>query len=122
MGPYLVRQPMGYLLGSGPNNTTAASNALLATGEAVFWIADSLRVGKKVYLPGSVVIEAGEETHSKVTALAKEYGLAFDALQSAPDVAMHQLEQPRGWTLQIVGCQYGRRLDALVIGNVPFPG
>ncbi|MEM8487702.1 MAG: M14 metallopeptidase family protein [Bacteroidota bacterium] len=90
-----ARPAYGYLLASGPNAVTAASNTLLAAGDDLYWTADSLKAGRRTYAPGSIVIRIGEGTHDRISALASQHNLSFDGLQAAPDVTLHKVQQAR---------------------------
>ena len=115
----------GFLLARQQNASIEAINRLLADGEQVFWLGDSLDTDEGAYPPGTLIIEASEETRERVALLAEELGLDFEGLQNKPESPLHPLTIPRiglykswvanmdeGWTRWLLK-NYAFKVDTL---------
>ena len=89
------RSDYGFLMSHTDNRSVQAANKLLAAGEQVFWLSDSLRIGRSIYPPGTLLIERGEQTQLQVEDLARSMGLDFTGLSSDPGVARRPLALPK---------------------------
>ncbi len=84
----------GYALSHVTNASIKAVNRLMASGENVAWASESFRAGRTTMSAGTFVIESGDQTADKVTALASELGLDFTGLSSEPSIATSRLRLP----------------------------
>ena len=111
----------GYALSHATNSSIRAVNRLLADGENVYWTNEA---GRNV-VAGTFVIEAGDDTESRVESLAAELGVDFTGLGSAPTDDMTALRLPQigmyksyvgfmdeGWTRWLLE-EYGFPLTSL---------
>ena len=87
----VTRGSFGYLLSHRQNASMKAVNRLLAMGESVHWAGAPFDGHPR----GTILIDAGDETFDRLTALARELGLDIDALDARPDVVMHTLQHAR---------------------------
>jgi len=123
----------GYALGRATNAAVKAANQLLAAGDRVHVANEAFQIGRNDYAAGTFVIEAGSGTADRVAMLARELGLDFDGLRSAPSAEMSALHLPKvglyksyvaamdeGWTrwvLEDYGFDVVSLLDADVRGG-----
>ncbi|MBN2198799.1 MAG: peptidase [Candidatus Aminicenantes bacterium] len=85
----------GYLLSHRVNDAVAAANSLLASGEDVYWLKDSLTVGGRLFEPGAVYVPAKPTTRMAMEALARERGLEILTLSSPPPGKAFRINRPR---------------------------
>jgi hypothetical protein len=115
----------GYVLSARSATGAAAVNRLLAAGEQVSWLLGEASVNGDRFDAGSALIRAKAGTRERLDSLAREAGLSFVGVASAPSVALSPLERPRvaiykswdpsmdeGWTRWLLE-RYGFAVDTL---------
>lgn len=85
----------GYALGPNANAAFHAANRLLAGGYNVSVANEAFEEGGSSVAAGSFVVRAGSGVSDAVEAIAREFGLDFVGLESAPQVGMEELRLPR---------------------------
>ena len=86
----------GYALSHAMNASVKAVNSLLNDGESVYWSNEAFRAGRTSFDAGTFIIEStGDQTASRVEALARELGLDFTGLNSSPSDNLSALRFPR---------------------------
>jgi len=85
----------GYLISSRRNAARTAVNRLQAAGEVLHMTTEGMELGGERLEPGAFIVEAGDETHPRVSAVAEELGLRVVPLQEAPGSALVELRVPR---------------------------
>ena len=85
---------------------------LLKEGAKVGWAKKSFTSSGRRYPAGAIIV-SGAGTGSKIQSLAKEFNLQIQAGSSTGELM--QLKVSEAGSLQALGCQYGRGLDALDI-------
>jgi hypothetical protein len=86
----------GYLVSHRPNAAAKAVNVLLAAGDSVSWVGEGFSASGESYEKGTIVVRigSGRGTEERVANLARELGLDFTGIDSAPTVLMHELRSP----------------------------
>jgi len=115
----------GFLLSHQANDAFVAINRLLATGEEVYWLKDSVQVGGKTYPAGTIYIAAKPSTAPALQKLAQEVGLSFEGVASRPlgealrlkperigIVDVYGGSMPSGWVQWLCG-QYGFQYEVV---------
>ncbi|HSR42947.1 MAG TPA: hypothetical protein VLL48_12260, partial [Longimicrobiales bacterium] len=85
----------GWALSHRPNASALAVNRLLAAGDRVSWAGGAFDAGGARHEAGTILVEAGSGTGDRVRGLARELGLDFRGLSSAPGATSHRLSRPR---------------------------
>ena len=86
----------GYLISHQDNTSTDAANRLLASGERVSWLRDTLDVRGAQYLPGTLLVESNDSTTYQVLdSLVTDLGLDVVGLPSEPMVEKAYLTLPK---------------------------
>ncbi|MDA0994354.1 MAG: M14 family metallopeptidase [Proteobacteria bacterium] len=120
----------GYALSHAANASIKAVNQLMASGESVSWIAESIRAGGEAHDAGTFIIASGDQTAQNVATAARQFGVDFVGIGSEPSVGMTQLGLPRvgvyksyvasmdeGWTRWVIE-EYGFDLVSLSDSDV----
>ena len=115
----------GYALSNVMNASYEAANRLLAAGARVHRATEAFRAGRQDFGAGTFVIESGDDTASRVSALAEELGVSFAGLNGEPGAALEALTLPRvgiyksyvasmdeGWTRWLLE-SYGFAVESL---------
>jgi hypothetical protein len=74
----------GYLLGHESNDAFVAVNRLLAAGQDVFWLRDSVRSGARAFGEGAYYIPAGAAVLPLLRQVASEKGLSIVTAERTP--------------------------------------
>ena len=115
----------GYILSHQENTSAEAINLLLAEGERISWIKDTLVVRGAMYPPGTIVIDSNENTYKNLDSLITPLGLDVESLQRDPQIERAYLTAPKvglykswvanmdeGWTRWLLK-QYAFPVDTL---------
>ncbi len=74
----------GYLLSHDINDSFRAVNRLLAAGEDVFWLSESIQAGGKTMPAGTMYVPVREGSVSRLQQIADDIGLSFHAVRQTP--------------------------------------
>jgi len=74
----------GWLLSHEDNDAFRATNRLLANGGDVYWLREAFTAGGRKLAPGALWIPSGPADRPQIEKLAREFGLRFLALKTAP--------------------------------------
>lgn len=85
----------GYLLSHQVNDAFIAINRLLKGGQEIDWLKKPFQVNGKTYQAGTIFIPSGPSTHVTIEEIARETGLNFDGVESAPKGEAFELRLPR---------------------------
>lgn len=84
----------GFALGRATNASFTAVNALLAAGESVLQADEAFRNSGEQLPAGTFIIQSGDGTPARISALAADTGLDFSGLRAEPSVALAALRRP----------------------------
>ncbi|MGI5836745.1 MAG: M14 family zinc carboxypeptidase [Chloroflexota bacterium] len=85
----------GYAFGPEMNNAASARIQLLKDGFELKWAMEGFSTDSNTFAPGTTIVLAKEGLSDKLQTLAKELGVSFHSLASAPSVTMKDLSMPR---------------------------
>jgi hypothetical protein len=101
----------GFILSHAVNDAFIAMNRLVAAGEDVYWLTESVTVGGNTYPAGTIYVEAGRNTAGRIEPLATELGLDFEGVSESPQSGALKMNEvrvglwdqyggsmPSGWT------------------------
>jgi hypothetical protein len=101
----------GFFLSHRANNAFVAVNRLLAEGDSVHWLRESVMANGKIYPEGTMYFRAAADDPERIESLALELGLNFDAVRAEPSAVAYELSpvriglwdryggsEPSGWT------------------------
>ena len=74
----------GFLLSHAYNDFATATNRLLATGHKIFWLKQSTQLKGRSFPAGTIYIEAKSSTRRLLEKMAKELGISFEGIRTAP--------------------------------------
>ena len=83
--------PKGYLLKYQSNDAVIAVNRLLKDQHKVFRLDEQFSINGNIYQPGTFFIQPENMKNNTIEKLAKELGICFEGITSAPDKNMTQL-------------------------------
>ena len=102
---------VGFILSHAQNDVAIVTNRLLAAGNEVNWLKESVTVSGRSYPAGTVYVPAGSGVVEKLTQWASELGVDVHGVASAPRVPVLELNRvriglwdeyggsmPSGWT------------------------
>ena len=85
----------GYLLSHAVNDSFIAINRLLASGEQVYWLNNTIAANGRSYPAGTIFVSAKSTTRPMLEKLAVELGLSFDGTTAQPQGAALKLKPLR---------------------------
>ncbi|MBI4471045.1 MAG: peptidase [Acidobacteria bacterium] len=111
----------GFLLSHQLNDSFAAINRLLASGEDVYWLKSAVRAGSKTYPAGAIYIPAKSSTAAAVQKLVQENALSFDRLDMKPAGDALRLKPLRIGVVDVYGGSMPSGWVQWMFGQYAFP-
>ncbi len=110
-----ARGAAGFMLSHTVNDGFIATNRLMGSGEEVYWLSEPVQANGKTYPVGTVYVPSGANTLTHLQQMARELGLTFDGVPSAPSSTALKIRpvriglwdryggsMPSGWTRWIL--------------------
>jgi len=85
----------GFILSHAVNDAFIAMNRLVAQGEDIYWLNESVTVGGASYPAGTIYIKTGRRTASRLEPLASELGLDFVGVSDNPQSDALKMDEVR---------------------------
>jgi hypothetical protein len=85
----------GYVTSHEVNDVFSAVNRLLADGEIVYWLTAPVKVGDVLHPAGTLYVPAQASTRARLTRIADELGVSFEAVGTRPSGSALRLRTPR---------------------------
>jgi hypothetical protein len=85
----------GYVTSHEVNDVFSAVNRLLADGEIVYWLTAPVKVGDVLHPAGTLYVPARASTRARLTRIADELGVSFEAVGTRPSGSALRLRTPR---------------------------
>jgi hypothetical protein len=116
-----LAHPAGYLFTHAANDSFVAVNRLLRSGESVYWLTKAYPVDGKTWPAGSQYVSAKSSTLPKLREIARESGISFEAVATAPTGDAMQLRLPRIGLWDRYGGSVSSGWTRLVLEQFEFP-
>ena len=110
----------GYFLSSGVNDAFVAINRLVST-EGVYRLREPFEVDGRTWPSGTIYLDVGAGAASRLSELARERGLRFEATASRPDVTAFRLQPVRVGLWDRYGGSTPSGWTRFILENFEFP-
>ncbi len=112
--------PRGYFLSHAVNDAFVAINRLVAS-ERVYWLSEPVENDGRVWPAGTLYLDVGAGAASRLSELARERGLRFEAAPSRPDAAALRLQPVRIGLWDRYGGSAPSGWTRFILENFEFP-